>query len=302
MKKFLKYTSIWLISVLILLEIMLRIFGFAAKTMPTQNVDGNYLFVPNDSGYWVRGGLGEITNYYQINKQGYNSIVDYDILNPDDLNIALIGDSYVQGFQVDVKNSIGRQLERMLGSKVKVHEYGRAGANIEDYALVYEEYIKNRAYDYTFILVTDQDLKEFKASFMGRGNRVPKKSLSRQIYDEVHILRYLNINHGFNSHFNDLISEGPESLNRIHGENKVLESTKESFLEDININAINKLPKSIVFLYEGDKLNPHFKKYFNFKFIEIIHHKLPKDHGFDGHWNKNGRFNCATTMAEYISN
>ena len=301
MNKFLKYISIWIISVLFLLEIMLRIFGLAAQTMPTQSIDGNYLFVPNQSGYWVRGGLGEITNYYEINKQGYNSIVDYEKLDPKNLNIALIGDSYIQGFQADVRNSIGRQLEQILGSKVKVHEYGRAGANVVDYALVYKEYIENKAYDYTFILVTDKDLKEYKASFMGRGKRVPKKTIGRQIYDEVYILRYLNINHGFGVHFNELISEGPESINRIHDKNQVKELNEESYLKKINIEAINKIPESAIFIYEGEKLNPYFIKNFNFEFKQIIHHKLPKNHGFDGHWNKNGRFNCAAAMAEFIN-
>jgi hypothetical protein len=247
----------------------------------------------------VRGGLGEVTNYYEINDQGYNSIIDYRELNPEDINIALIGDSYIEGFQTDVRNSIGRKLEKILGPGVRVHEYGRAGSNIVDFSIVYHKYIQPKVYDFTFILATDGDLKPKKPSNMGKGNNIHKKTINRQIYDKIHILRYLNINHGLGVSFKKLINQGPESIDRIHKE-KVVEVTKEVFLNEINVEAIKALPKSIVFLHEGDKLSHFFMENFDFEFKKIIHHKLPKDHGFDGHWNKNGRYNCAKAMAEYI--
>ena len=299
MKSFLKYIAIWLVIVTVVLELTVRIFDLAAKTMPTQNVDGNYLFAPGKSGFWVRGGLGELTNYYEINKQGYNSIIDYDRLDPKNLNIALIGDSYIQGFQTDVRQSIGRQLEDILGDNTVVHDYGKAGSNIVDFSITYNKYVQHKAYDFTFILAGDEDLKQKKPNNMGRGNRIPNKTLSRYIYDNVHILRYLNINHGLGVNFNKLINEGPDSIDRIHKE-KVEEVTEEDFLNKINLEAIKTLPKSAVFLYEGEKLSPYFIDNFNFEFKKIIHYKRPKDHGFDGHWNKNGRYNCAKAMAEYI--
>lgn len=303
MKNFLKYIGGLFLIVLILLEITLRVFGFAARTMPTKNVDGNYLFAPGDSGYWVRGGLGEIRNYYEINNQGFNSIVDYEGLDSATINIALIGDSYIQGFQTDVRKSIGRQLENLLGPKYIVHEFGRAGANIVDYGLVYNEYIKSKSYDYIFVLVTDKDLMGSKASFMDRGNSLPKQTLIRKIYDKIHILRYLNINHGLGAHFNQLISNGPGSIDRIHRRNDTKKAISEqSYLNDINQNAIRTFPKSTIFLYEEEKLSTYFIENFKFEFNRIIHKRQPIDHGFDGHWNTNGRYNCARSMADWIEN
>ena len=299
MKTFFKYIAIWSVLVILLLELTIRIFDLAAKTMPTQNVDGNYLFAPGKSGFWVRGGLGELTNYYEINKQGYNSIIDYDRLDPKNLNIALIGDSYIQGFQTDVRQSIGRQLEDTLGDNTVVHEYGKAGSNIVDFSIIHNKYIQPKSYDFTFILATNGDLKPKKPSNMGKGNKIPEKTINRQMYNNVHILRYLNINHGLGINFNKLINQGPESIDRIYKE-KVAEVTEVAFLNKINVEAIKTLPKSIIFLYEGDKLSPYFMENFDFEFKKIIHDKLPKDHGFDGHWNKNGRYNCAKAMAEYI--
>ena len=51
MKKFLLYTLGWFLIVIGMSEISLRIFDLAAKTMPTKNIDGDYLFEPGRSGY-----------------------------------------------------------------------------------------------------------------------------------------------------------------------------------------------------------------------------------------------------------
>ena len=303
MKKFLIYTFGWLLLVVVISEITLRLFDLAAKTMPTKNINGDYLFEPGKSGNWIRGGLAEIRNYYEINEQGYNSILNYGELNDKNLNIALIGDSYIQGFQTDVRYSIGRQLEKILGDSVVVHEFGKAGSTIVDYALTYQQYIENKAYDYVFILATDKDLLASKASNIGRGNRVPKKTISRTIYDDFYLLRYLNINHGLGVSFNDLIKNGPESIERIHPKSGSDSNiNEEKFLSRLNQDAIDLLPESAIFLYEYDKLNQFFIKNYSFQFVKIKHKKLPKDHGFDGHWNKNGRYNCAWVMATYIKN
>ena len=301
MKKFLIYSAVWLLLVVVSLEISLRVFGLAAQTMPTKNVDNNYVFEPGKSGFWVRGGLKEINSYYAINKQGFNSIVDYTDLDNKNLNIALIGDSYIQGFHTDANYSIGRQLEDMLGPNVVVYEFGRAGGNIVDYGLVYEEYVKNKKYDFIFILATDKDLALEKASFMGKGNRVPKKDLTRKIYDNVHLLRYLNINHGLGVHFNKLINNGPDSIDRIHNNNLSSDIiTKESYLNSVNEDALKLLPEDVIFLYEGGRLDDVFIENSDFKFKKVIHSKTPKDHGLDAHWNINGRYNCAKSMAEFI--
>lgn len=302
MKNFISYISFLLILVIVCLEITLRIFGLAAKTMPTENIDGNSMFEAGKTGYWIRGGLKEINSFYSINRQGYNSIIDFDDLVESDLNIALIGDSYIQGFHTDVKYSIGRQLEKILGPNVTVHEYGRAGANIVDYALVYKKYVEPKNYDYTFVLATDKDVQLYKASFIGKGDKIPKKNISRTIYDNVHILRYFNINHGLGIHVNNLIKNGPESIDRIHGkENNEDNIPKDVYIKEVNVKALNMLPNKVVFLYEKDRLNPLFIDNFDFEFKEVVHIKKPTNHGLDEHWNINGRYNCAKTMADYIN-
>jgi hypothetical protein len=269
--------------------------------MPTVNLDNDYVIEPNSSGTWIRGGLAEIKNYYQINNLGYNSTIDYEALKEENLNIAIIGDSYIQGFQTDVRKSIGRQLEGILDSVTTVvHEYGRAGANIVDYQKVYEKYIDSKPYDYVFVLVTDKDLKIFKASYMERGKSVPKKTFSRKMYDFFYVFRYLNINQGIGIRFNELISKGPESIERIHSKQSK-STTIEDYLKSINKQAIDKLPNNLIFLYEEGKLSDYFIDNFDFNYVKIEHTLEPSNHGFDGHWNVNGRYNCAMSIAKYIN-
>jgi len=302
MKKFLIYITGFLLLVIVLSEVTIRFFDLAGKTMLEKEIDNNAMLKPGEKGFFKRGGLKEINSYYSINKQGYNSIIDYDTLDKQNINIALIGDSYVQGMHTDVRHSIGRQLEELFDRNVIVHEYGRDGANIVDYALTFKKYIQSKPYDFTFILVTDKDLRLKKPSTIGRGDRVFKENIFRSLYDNFHLLRYLNINHGLMVHFNKLINNGPESIDRIHGKNSDKDDLiKETYLNKVNNDALGMISSKVIFLYEEDRLSHYFIESFNFQFKKVIHLKHPINHGLDKHWNINGRYNCAKTMADYIN-
>ena len=194
MKKFIIYIFVTVFFYLFLLEITTRVFDLSGHTLPEYNLNNNKLLLPGAEGVLVQGGMREVASHYKINQQGFNSLKDYTTLDENKISIAIIGDSYIQGLQVDVENSIGRILEAETLNKVEVHEYGRAGMNIVDYSLIFTQSIKNR-YDYTFILATNKDIVPKKASSMGKGNKIPNSSLMREIYNQSSFIRYLNINH-----------------------------------------------------------------------------------------------------------
>ena len=194
MKKFILYISFTVFVFFFFLEITTRVFDLSGHTLPEYNLNNNRLLRPGTEGVLVQGGMREVASHYKINQQGFNSLKDYAAVNEDKISIAIIGDSYIQGLQVDVENSIGRLLEAETLDKMEVHEYGRAGMNIVDYSLIFTQFIKNR-YDYTFILATNKDIVIKKASSMGKGNKIPNSSLIREIYNRSSFIRYLNINH-----------------------------------------------------------------------------------------------------------
>ena len=298
MKDFIKYIVVFLVSLFLLLEISIRVFGLAGHTIPTTNLNGDFLLKPNSEKTWVKGGLREIQAHYYINPQGWNSVLDYSIIDSNKTKVAIIGDSYIEGFQNDVENSIGRILENQMGHKIEVHEFGRSGGNIVDYAYLYQNVIKDN-YDYTFILIRDDDLRSSTPGFMTRGDLNPKIDIKRKIYNNSHLIRYLNINHGVGEKLNALFSNGPESFQKISSKNKG--KYELNFLSIINKKALQELDNKVVYIYEEGELNNDFLDWSDHVLLKINHKLMPKDHGFDEHWNTNGRINCATTMKEYIN-
>lgn len=295
MKRFILYIFICFVLSLLFLEITVRMFGLVGDNKPKELINNNVLLSPNASGIWVKGGLAEIKSKFKINKQGFNSLIDYDVTNKDALKIAIVGDSFIEGFHTDVDFSIGRQLEDILSQKSVVHEYGIAGANIKDYVLIYNQMLEKKKYDFIFILLGDEDFSSKEASIMSKNNNFKLNSSKLKLYDKLKFINYLNTNHGLQSKTVSLLKNGPESFDRIHKK----KSNKGSI--NYNYDAILELPKEVVILYDQSFLSDTVIKSFNYNFKKIVHSKLPKDNGFDEHWNKNGRFNCAKSIADYIS-
>jgi hypothetical protein len=258
--------------------------------MEEQSIEGNLMLKPNIEGFWNRGGLKELANHYKINEQGFNSTKDYSKINNNKINIAIIGDSYIEGFHTDVEKSIGRILENETDNQVEVHEYGHSGGNIVDFNLVYEKWVKNK-YDYTFILMTDKDIVDKKPSFMTNGDKIPKESFLRDFYNSCYFIRYLNINHGLSVKIGKVISRNVSSE----------KSKKRSFsLNKVNFDAFKVFNSSVIILYEDERLDSLFRSKIALKSLQVKHKIKPINHGFDGHWNYNGRKNCAITIQEYL--
>jgi hypothetical protein len=277
-----------------MLELILRSFGLSGNTIPTSIVNGDLVNKPYAEGIYIKGGLAEIKGHYVFNSQGFNSLKDYSKLTDNKIRVAIIGDSFIEGLQVDVEKSIGRLLEEQMKS-IEVHEYGRSGSNIVDYGLIYKKYIKGK-YDYVFVYLTDKDLIEKLPENMGKLESLTKMSFGRIVYKNSYLIRYLNINHGLTSKLKDVMNKDFS----ISLKKKSIFSEKE-FFEKVNYQALSLLDSSVIVLYESEKLKQFVKRPFRLKKLQITHKKLPKDFGFDVHWNLNGRMNCAESIKNYIN-
>jgi hypothetical protein len=289
MKKFIVYVLVTFFAYFFLLEITTRVFDLSAHTMPAFNLNNNKLFRPGAEGIQVQGGMREIASHYKINQQGFNSLKDYTALDENKISIAIIGDSYIQGIHVDVENSIGRILEAETLNKVEVHEYGIDGMNIVDFGLIFTQSIKNR-YDYTFIVATDKDIAHTEASAMGNANKIPNNSIIREIYNRSSLLRYLNMNHKLSVKIKKIFSFFENS-------NK---QQKKITAIDVNVQALEQFDSTCTFLYEKGKLDTSMILPFKLPTVEVKPTYTPFNHGFDSHWNLNGRKNCALAIKNYI--
>lgn len=285
MKHFILYIAILVVTSLFVLECTTRLFDLSNDSIPEANVNGDRLITPGAENEWIGGGFREIVGHYKINPQGFNSIKDYSSIDKNKLNIAIIGDSFIEGFHVDVNNSIGRILEHEMQQEVNVHEYGKSAGNIADFSQMYLSFVKNK-YDYTFILVAEADLYEKTAFNMGKGESARKPSTLRNIYSHLSSIKYLNINKGLSVNIKNAITfKSPEKKDK-----------------NLNETALNQLDSSVIILYEKEKLNPNILDEYNLTLAEVKHKQQPINFGFDKHWNHNGRKNCAITIKNILKN
>ena len=131
MKKLFIKILIYSVLILLLLESLVRIFHLT-KDYPDRYVDqyGVEKWVPNQSGYSVTGIRRQNVSEYHINNFGYNSYREFKPTK-DKIEIALVGDSFIEGFHQNYNNSIGKKIEKRLPS-VEVYEYGYAGYDLAD--------------------------------------------------------------------------------------------------------------------------------------------------------------------------
>ncbi len=314
MKHFLIKLFLILLSTWLCFEVVLRWFDLARYTIPTDQIGNNCMLKPGYSGLYVGGGFGEIQAKFTINSQGWNSTEDFNLISDSQtVRVALIGDSYVEGTHVDVENSIGRQLDRMTHNKTITHEYGRSGANIEDFNRVYNSFVKGK-YDYVFVLLRDGNLNATSATFMNCGcskeeHSSKSKGMIRSMYSHSAVLSYLNINQFLTENVQNMIKKIRENFSysgsaasdvNAQGQTKV--QTKQIPHKENQVDW--DFGPEVIILYEKKLLNKH----------EIIQ-KIPEKHvflavnhnendvldfGFDRHWNSIGRKDCAITMFHAI--
>ncbi|MCE2612459.1 hypothetical protein LVD13_05695 [Flavobacteriaceae bacterium D16] len=87
-------------------------------------------WMPNQSGISVTGNRKQNFSEYRINNRGYNSYREYEPIM-DSLEIAIIGDSFIEGFHQHYYNSLGKMVENDL-SGIQVYEYGYGGYDLAD--------------------------------------------------------------------------------------------------------------------------------------------------------------------------
>jgi hypothetical protein len=285
MKKFLVKISLYIVLTFIVLEVIVRILNLHGDRTLHANINGDYLLKPGQKGFFVRGTLGEVRASFSINPQGFNSLRDYQKdLTAKQKKIALVGDSYIEGFHVNVENSIGQLLEKKFNQDIIVHEYGVGAIGFADYKTIYEKY-NLHDYDLVFIFFTRFDLYQNNNVAINKPKPTENKTLS-QIYSTFKSVQYLNQNHLIIKKIKDLFSP--------------ITSGNQEQIEMPNIKGENifyvKIPLK-------EKLTPEETTIINSlpKLIKIKHKRKPYDFGFDYHWNLNGRMNAAESLESTIN-
>ncbi len=287
MKKFTLEIIIILSISIITGEIVCRSLPIVSDIPIKVERDGLYQLKKNQKGKYIKGKFPRwLKANYSINNLGFNSSKEYFFDKTSKLKIAIIGDSFVEGFQVDVEKSIGRQMES-LNSKISVYELGLSGFNFLNYKEIYEKY-KLSSFDQVFIIMDIDDVMASEPEKQIYNNSLRLKELFfRVIYNKFYLFKYINFNHSIIRKFLGLINKfyKNESINN----NTPFDITPFVLLNS-NIKLVVKSKNDLI-----------LQKYYpELKFISIKEDYLPKDFGFDKHWNLNGRKNVANTLLKRI--
>ena len=141
MRKFLVKLFFYAFLCFLAIEGLVRVFHLHNER-PSRFLDDQKVekWVPYQEGYSVTGNRRQNVGYYRINSMGFNS--QYDVYEPTDKGkeIALIGDSFIEGFHQDVEVSLGQKVELLLKDEFRVYEFGYAGYDMADQLHLMEQY------------------------------------------------------------------------------------------------------------------------------------------------------------------
>lgn len=123
--------------------------------IPTFDPEG-----PRD-GLCTKGKFAQIRGRWHINDAGWNSAVEYRTGEPGKKpRIAIVGDSYVEAFYVDVDKSLAADLRRELGEKADVYSFGLSGASLAEYLQLSRYVARQYAPDILVVNVVHNDFDE----------------------------------------------------------------------------------------------------------------------------------------------
>ena len=147
MKNFLK--NIFLITIPTIVVFLLISELFFRTIIPAANNPFGYFdednliykLCPNKDGLYTMGKFAQQKAKWRINNDGWNSPIDYK-REKNRKRIAIIGDSYIEAFQVDSDKSYPSLLRKKLGDKFDVYSFGKSGAPLSQYLNI-SRYVNN---------------------------------------------------------------------------------------------------------------------------------------------------------------
>ena len=139
MKKLFLKLFVYAIFIVIVLEVLVRVLHLT-KDYPVRFIDerGVERWLPNQEGYSVTGNRRQNFSKFNINEFGFNSYREFSP-SKDKVELALVGDSFIEGFHQDYYNSIGKKIEKKLKG-VEVYEFGYAGYDLADQLHLIHQY------------------------------------------------------------------------------------------------------------------------------------------------------------------
>ncbi|XCF05122.1 hypothetical protein ABI125_10340 [Tamlana crocina] len=311
MKRLIGKIILYAFLICLCLEGLVRVLHLYQQYPPYEinelNVEVN---TPNQNGYYVTGNRRMNFAQYHINSSGFNSYREFTP-NEKDIEIALIGDSFIEGFHQNFYESTGKKIEDLLNNKVKVFEYGYSGYDLADQLHLIKAYKDQFQYiDYTFIYMkfyTDLERGEYKPNHF-RVNL--QNRLVYKIKDNIKLLTYaqnIGVFRAFLRLKNTLTGHSNEE--REYVDDHASEEDTKTYLENFKtLTSTFPVDKNkTIFLLNSEKTSDLFLKHcdsIGYKYLDfgpaMKASKKPTTLIYDQHWNNHGRNILASVIAEYL--
>nr|WP_297785771.1 hypothetical protein [uncultured Allomuricauda sp.] len=304
-KLFLK-TSLYLILIVLSLELLVRVFHLYPEDSP-RFIDemGVEKRIPNYNGFSVTGNRRQNFSEYHINNQGFNSYREFTP-SYSKKELAIIGDSYIQGFHQNYYNSIGKKIENRT-KDLEVYEYGYAGWDLADQLHLLQAYAEDFDKIDHIVIYMKYPMDLGRATYEPNTGRIKQlNSIPFKIRDNIKLLYYAS-QIGFLDPVKNLMTEKQDAKKASNTEQETaLDSLYiGNFDELLKVYPINTTKTSI--LLDKRNTSPKFLEHCTEKGIDIIdfgsefeQSKKPVTLIYDMHWNNNGRSLVAKSIIEHL--
>ncbi|SNY95367.1 hypothetical protein [Flagellimonas pacifica] len=309
MKKLVIKSIVYFVSILVVLELLARVFHLHSED-PQRFIDPNEVEkrVPNSEGFAVTGNRNQNFSKFRINHSGFNSFREF---NPSFSNteIALIGDSFIEGFHEDYDKSIGKKIEEQLNNKTEVYEYGYAGYDLSNQLHLLQAYAEEfEKIDY-IIIYLDYRTDLNRDTYTPDRERI--QTLASPIFkirDRFKIILYAS-RIGVLDPIQELIIKATPQKKAIESKWNH-EENRDSLLLNNFKTLCSKYPINYTktfFLIDGRKTPSSFLDYCNVNNIKYLDYgkifketDLPTTLIYDQHWNNHGRSLIAKLISDSL--
>jgi len=302
------------VMLFIALELIVRVFHLYDQYPQFIINDKNVkTYAPNQEGYTVTG--NRVMNFaqYHINKSGFNSYREFTP-SKNKTDVAIIGDSFIEGLHQNYNNSIGKKLESKLNDGTEVFEYGHSGYDLADQLHLIAAYKeKFELIDYVIIYMKFEN--DLQRDFYEPDQYWIDSQyfLTSRIQNKIKLFNYVGniglfeplrefktklLSFRNNTDTNVHVAENPKTTSK---ELKYLENFKkliETYGFDKNKTAIllDSRTTSKSFLNYCDTM-----QYTYLDFGKVFEKsKTPTTLIYDMHWNNHGRDLIASVVSNYI--
>jgi len=152
-------TFVTLVALGLFFEFIAFQYVFKASEYPDLATGGSVIkFRPDQNGVFRL--RNEISSRFAINGNGWNSSRKEYLVEKSKLRIAIVGDSYLEAFQVDSDASIGEKLEALGRGRFEVYRFGISGAPLSQYLYMLREEILGFKPDIVIFNLVHNDFDE----------------------------------------------------------------------------------------------------------------------------------------------